>query len=95
MGADWQVHERLNERFGPRLNVIGGNGVGEVKGACLRRNAEHHARKDPSGGVAQAEVGHEGDQSRLCVQWTEWIKAHAQQRSRDGTFAWATPFPNP
>jgi hypothetical protein len=67
MRADWQVHERLNERLSPRLNVIRRDGMGEVKGSRIWGDPEHHARKDPSRGVTQPEVGHEGDQSRLCV----------------------------
>ena len=67
MGADRQVHERLNERLSPRLNVIRRDGVGEVEGSRIWGDPEHHARKDPSRGVAQPEVGHEGDQSRLRV----------------------------
>jgi hypothetical protein len=39
----------------------------EIKSSCIWGNAEDHARENPGGGVAQAEVGHEGDQSWLRV----------------------------
>ena len=87
MGADRQVHERLDQSLRPRLNVIWGNRVCEVKGSRLRGDPQHHARKDPSRWVAQAEVGGEGDQPRLCVQWTEWVEVHVLQRSGDAAFA--------
>ena len=43
MGADWQVYERLDERLGPRLNVIRWNRMREIKSSCIWSNAEHHA----------------------------------------------------
>jgi hypothetical protein len=70
MGADWQVHKRLDERLGTRLDVIGRDGMGEVEGARLWGDSQHHARKDPGRWVTQPKVGCEGDQSRLCMQWT-------------------------
>ena len=69
--------------------------MSEIEGSRLWGNAQNDAREDPSRGVAQAEVGHERDEPRLRVQGTEWIKAHAEQRSGDVAFAWTTPFPNP
>jgi hypothetical protein len=39
----------------------------EIKSSCIWGDAEDHARKNSGGRVAQPEVGHEGDQSRLCV----------------------------
>jgi len=66
--------------------------MGEVEGSRIWGDSEHHAREDPSGGVAQAEVGHEGDQSRLCMQWTERIKTHTEQRSGgESTVRWDPP----
>jgi hypothetical protein len=67
MRANRQVHERLDERLSPRLNVIRRNRMREIKSSCIWGNAEDHARENPGGGVAQAEVGHEGDQSWLRV----------------------------
>ena len=53
------------------------------RSARLGGDAEDHAGEHAGGWVAQAEVGQEGDQSRLCLQRAVWIEAHGAKGSRD------------
>ena len=58
-----KMNERLNERLGTSLNVIGGDRVGEVKRPRIGCHRQDNTREDASRGVAQPEVSHERDQA--------------------------------